>query len=212
MRWGGGAITALLLAPVVAAAQAPRFEVGGISVALRVRSAIGPAREALSGALLGGEGRVNVWRVVVDVGYAQGSVSPDSAGPVSRDVVEGRLLVGNRPWRGLTLKMGPHARAYLTNSGTQRWFFWEARLHGERPIVSPTVRAYAEIWRALSGSVNVLESFDHGQGGEAGMLVNLPGKPVWGRLAYGIERARLGGGSRLETVEGLTLAVGYAWR
>lgn len=206
------ALAALLLAPAVAAGQSPRFEVGGTSVALRVHSSIGPAREALSGTVFGGEARVNLWRVVLEAGYAQGRVQPDSAGPVRRDVVDGRLFLGNRPWRGLSLKVGPHARAYLTNSGTQRWFFWEARLRGERPIVGTTVRGYAEIWHALTGSVNVVEAFDGAQGGEAGMVVTPPRSPAWGRLAYGIERAKLGRGWRLETVEGLTLTVGLGWR
>lgn len=203
-----GAFALWLGLPALAMAQGARVEAGGASAALRVRSTIGASREALSGTALGMEGRADLWGVILEVGYLQGRVKPDSGSPLPRDVVEGRLLVGNRPWRGLTFKAGPHIRSYLTTSGTQRWFFWEARVRGERPIVA-SVRGYAEIWRVLSGDVNVVEGFDGGQGGEAGMLVRLPGSAVWGRLAYGIERSKLGGGTRIETVEGLSLAVGY---
>lgn len=203
---------ALLLLPTAVAAQEPRLEIGGASASLRVHTNIGATREALSGTILAGEGRLTLWRLVLDVGYAQGRVTPDTAGPMSRDVVEGRLLLGTRPWRGLAIKAGPHVRAFVSSAGTQRFLFFEARLRGERPIVGATVHGYAELWRVVSGTVNVVEQFDGGQGGEAGMIVRLPRAPLWARLAYGIERAKLGGGSRLETVEGLTVAIGYGRR
>jgi len=199
----------LLLIPALASAQT--FGGGVGSTMLRVRSTVGATEEVLSGTLMGVEGRVERWGLALDVAYAQGSVEPDSGTPAARDVVEGRILFGNRPWRGLSVKAGPHIRSYVTTSGTQRWFFWEARLRGEGTIVG-RVQVYAEIWRVLSGDVNVAESFDGGQGGEAGMVVTLPRSPFWGRLAYGIERSKLGGGARLETVEGLSLAVGYGKR
>ncbi|MBI1967345.1 MAG: hypothetical protein HYS40_05100 [Gemmatimonadetes bacterium] len=199
----------LLLTPAAAFAQSG-LQVAGTSAVVRVRSTIGPTREVLSGAVFGVEGHAAVWRLVLNVGYGQGSVKPDSGAPAPRDVIEGRLLVGIRLVRGLSIKAGPHIRAYISDWGTQRWLFWEARLRGERTIVGG-VRGYAEVWRVLSADVNVLEPFDGGQGGEAGMLVALPRSPFWGRLAYGIERAKLGGGSRLETVEGVTLAIGYGW-
>ena len=196
----------VLLAPALALGQGLN---GGVATSvMRVRTTIGANEETLSGAVMGVEGRVQRWGVALEFAYAQGRVDPDSGTTVARDVVEGRLLVGNRPWRGLSLKAGPHIRSYVTTSGTQRWFFWEARLRGERTIVG-TVQVYGEVWRVLSGDVNVLEPFTGGQGGEVGMLVTLPRSPVWGRLAYGIEHAKLGGGARLETVEGLSVAVGY---
>lgn len=196
----------LLLLPASVAAQTLA---GGVSTSmLRVRSTIGATEEALSGTVMGIEGRVELWVVGIDVAYAQGKVDPDSGTPAARDVVEGRVLIGNRPWNGLSLKAGPHIRSYVTASGTQRWLFWEARLRAEGTIVG-TMHVYAEVWRMLSGDVNVLEAFDGGQGGEAGLVVALPRSPFWGRLAYGIERSKLGGGARLETVEGLSLALGY---
>jgi hypothetical protein len=199
----------LLLIPALGSAQAIGGGVG--SSLLRVRSTVGAAEEVLSGTLMGGEARVEGWGLALDIAYAQGDVTPDSGTPAARDVIEGRILLGNRPWRGLSVKAGPHVRSYVTASGTQRWFFWEARLRGEGTIVG-RVQVYAEIWRVLSGNVNVVEAFDGGQGGEAGLLLRLPRSPFWGRLAYGIERAKLGGGARLETVEGLSLAVGYGLR
>jgi hypothetical protein len=74
------------------------------------------------------------------------------------------------------------------------------------------VRGYAELWRVVAADVNVPESFDHGQGGEAGMIVRLARAPLEGRIGYRIDHAVLGGGTRLETVDGVVIGIGLSGR
>ena len=44
------------------------------------------------------------------------------------------------------------------------------------------------------------------------MIVRLARAPFEGRVAYRIDHAVLGGGSRLETVDGVVIGVGLSWR
>jgi hypothetical protein len=141
-----------------------------------------------------------------------GLIAP-TAGRASRDLIEGAVLLGLRPTGWLTLAVGPHARAYAPTGGnTERWSFWELRARAATAFVGSAVRGYVELWRALSANANVPEPFDHAQGGEAGMLLRLARAPVEARLGYRIDHAVLGGGSRLETVDGLVIGLGLSRR
>src|SRR5207249_3103498 len=82
----------------------------------------------------------------------------------------------------LTLGAGPHARAYTLTAGTERWLFWELRACAATAFVGSTVRGYAELWRVVAADVNVPESFDHAQGGEAGMILRLGRSPLDARV------------------------------
>jgi len=64
----------------------------------------------------------------------------------------------------------------------------------------------------VAADANVPEQFDHAQGGEAGMIVRFARAPIEARVAYRIDHAVLGGGSRLETVDGVVIGVGLSWR
>jgi len=44
------------------------------------------------------------------------------------------------------------------------------------------------------------------------MIVRLARSPLEGRLAYRIDHVVLGGGSRTETVDGVIIGIGVAWR
>jgi hypothetical protein len=150
----------------------------------------------------------------LEVSYLQGKLDP-AAAPVagtSRDLIEGSVLLGLHPNRWLTLAVGPHARAYVLGSGTERWLFWELRARAATPFVGSAVLGYVELWRALSANANVPEPFDHAQGGEAGMILRLARSPLEARLGYRVDHAVLGGGSRLETVDGLVIGVGVSRR
>ena len=83
---------------------------------------------------------------------------------------------------------------------------------GGKPFIGSAVRGYAELWRAVAADANVPEPFDHAQGGEAGMIIRLARAPLEGRIGYRIDHAVLGGGTRLETVDGVVIGVGLAWR
>src|SRR6266702_1424729 len=165
-----------------------------------------------SGAAFGAEGTVSLGRVQLGLSYLQGRLAPDSGSAPARDLVEGSVLFGVRPAEWLTLSAGPHARAYAANGQTQRWVYWELRMRAAKPFIGTAVRGYAELWRAVSADANVPEPFDHAQGGEAGMIVRLARAPFECRVAYRIDHAVLGGGTRLETADGVVIGVGLAWR
>jgi hypothetical protein len=163
----------------------------------------------LKGLVLGGEASARVGRVTIDGAYRQGTLD-NSEGSDSRQYAEGHLRVMVATVPGLLVGFGPHARAYITNTGTQRWLFWALRVRGEQNIIGSTFSGYVEFWRSLTATVNVSESFDKATGGDVGMLVRFPESRFWGRVGYGIERAWLvGTDSRRETVEGLSLVLGY---
>src|SRR5256884_3430819 len=144
--------------------------------------------------------------------YLRGRRDPDSGSAPARDLVEGWVLFGVGPVEWLTLSAGPHARAYAANGQTQRWVYWELRMRAAKPFIGTAVRGYAELWRAVAADANVPEPFDHAQGGEAGMIVRFARAPFEARVAYRIDHAVLGGGSRLETVDGVVIGVGLSRR
>lgn len=192
-----------------AAAQVLTGSVGLAAGSVQARSHIGTADNASSGAVIGGEGRVGLGRVTVDVVYLQGTLNPDTGSAEGRDYVEGGMFLSVRTVPGVALRVGPHARAYISTTGTQRWLFWTARLRGERALIGSAVTGFVELWAAWKADVNVSEPFGTATGGVVGMGVRIPRSAFWGRLTYGIERARMGDGQRLETVEGVTLVVGF---
>jgi hypothetical protein len=183
-------------------------------VTARVRSAVPAGTDQLSGAAFLGEGILSLGRLSLGVSYLQGKLDPAGVAGVgtSRDLVEGTVLLGVRPAAWLTLEGGPHARAYTLTGGTQRWLFWELRARAATAFVGSAVRGYVELWRAVSADANVPEPFDHAQGGEVGMLLRLARAPLEARVGYRIDRAVLGGGSRVETVDGVVIGAGLSWR
>jgi len=175
-------------------------------------TAVGPSTQSLSGWAFGGDGSVGWRRFSLYLGYWQGSLNPDSTGAASRDVVEGYALLGGRilPW--LELRLGPHAWAYTANAGTQRWAMLEGRVRAEGALLHPTLSTYFELWMALSGSVNTAQSFGSGVGGQGGLVYHSQRLPIWGRLGYSVEQARLTGDVWKETVQRVLLGVGYTFR
>ena len=203
----------MVVAPAATArAQGLTGSVGAGAGSVRSRATLGTTTTSFSGAMIGGEGHAGIGRVSVEVAYLQGTLNPDSGSAESRDYVEGDFLLSVVTLPGVTLRVGPHARAYISSGGTQRWLFWTGRVRGERTLIAPAVSGFVEGWLAFSGDVNVSEAFDNARGAVVGLSVRLPGAPFYGKLSYGIERARMGGGARLETVEGLSVIVGFGRR
>lgn len=199
-------LTLAVLADEVAA-QALRPTAGGSLVAVRVRSERLDGTDVLSGTTFGAEGALSRGRLTLSVHYLQGTVDADTGGS-SRDLVEGRILLNARPLQWLTVAAGPQVRTYVLASGqTERWVWWALRARGEATFIGSAVSGYAEVWRALTTDVNVPEPFDHAQGGEAGIVVDFSRAPIQARVGYRIDHAELGGGSRLETVEGAILGL-----
>jgi len=169
--------------------------------------------DQLTGTVVGGQGAVALGRLELALGYVQGKIGPEGASAPGQDLVEGVALLGVRPAPWLRLAVGPHARSYTLTGGTElRWVFWELRARVSGAFVGSAGRGYVELWRAVSASVNAPEPFDHAQGGEAGMVVHLARAPLELRLGYRIDHAVLGGGTRLETVDGVVIGVGLSRR
>ncbi len=188
-----------------------RVTLGASVVSVRVRNELPVGGGALSGVAFGGDGELSVGRWLLAVTYHQGTVHPDSGSTPARDLVEGGAAIGFRPLGWLTLEAGPRGRTYVFTSGTQRWLFWELRARAEETFIGSGVKGYAELWRAASANVSVPEPLDHAQGGEAGMTVRVS-RMLEARVAYRIDHAVLGGGSRRETVDGIVVGVGLARR
>ena len=167
--------------------------------------AVGPVR--LRGPVLGGEGRVVFNGFAVGLGLSSGTLqTADQA--VKRDLIEGRLVVSARPLPWLEMSVGPFVRAYVTDSVTERWVFWQARARVDAPIVTTSLTSYVELWRALSSQVNLMAGAGRVQGGEAGVVYRPPQRPFSLRLAYRMDDAAVGrGGNGSETLEAISLAI-----
>jgi len=177
---------------------------GGPEIA---RSRIGTVRERVSGLVLGGEAVATRGRFVARLRYGQGRVTNDSAG---RDVAEGEALLGYKPRPWLTVWFGPHARTFVVpGQSDRRWLFWSGRVTARGTLFPERVESFVELWQGVTGSLNRPAESASGGGAEAGLVLRLARRPVWGRLAYRIEQGRASGGSRRETVEAITLTVGY---
>ncbi len=229
-RWILAVLVAALYAPVAAAqgpdttaadiqepeSQRPRgpgFSYGAAvwGAGAQARSVYPGGAEALQGPVLGFDIRVRRGRVGLRVGYGQGKLNPDTAGPEVRTYIDGFVHLTGAITQGLELGVGPYARAYGTDAGTQRWLFWQLRARYETGIVGPVVRGFAEIWIGVSGTVNVAESLDGSRGGAAGVMWHVAdwrNSPLTLRLSYIIDEARLGSGARRETVERTSLSIG----
>lgn len=187
----------------------------------RLRGAIGPivatnsvnSDEAgvtteLSGFSAGIQAHGSAGPVFLEARYNEGSIESDD-GLAARDLVEGEVILGLNPVRWIRIGLGPHARSFITEGGTQRWLFWEGRFGVQPQLVVPALRGFAEIWRALSSDVDQAGEFDLEQGMQAGILFQPERTPVWISLSYRVDQARLDGESRLETAQQLALSVGF---
>jgi hypothetical protein len=205
------ALCALTARPL--AAQALRYVGGDAGVArVRLKSAWPGGGETLSGVAAQGQARLILGPVSLEVSYAQGRLSADTGAGGSSDLVDGSVFVALRPVSWLAVKGGPHLRAYVAPSGTERWVMWESRVRAEGPIIAGTLFAHVEGRLALSSSVNVAPGASGARGGEAGLTLRGPQSPLWARLAYVVEQAQLVGNARTETVEAVMLGIGIGGR
>ncbi len=200
------------VAPVALPAQLARHVSGGGGAAtVRLRTTAGGGA-ALSGTAVGGEGRFTAGRLAFDVTYREGSLSADTGTAPARDLVEASVLVGTQPLPGLTLRAGPHLRAYVAPAGTERWVWWEAHARAESGIVGTMVRAHLEGWIALASAVNAPAGAGGARGGEVGLTLWPARRPVWARLAYGVDRGDYGSGAGRVILESVALTVGVGGR
>jgi hypothetical protein len=147
---------ALGLAARVASAQQPRLSLRFDAANVWARSDAPGSSTALSGPALGGEGRIAWGRFFLSVRYLEGRLQASSgtAGQPRQDLVDGAILLAARPVSWLELAVGPAARAYVTDSTTERWTVWRVRTRIEAPLTRG-LSSYLELWRAFASDVNV---------------------------------------------------------
>lgn len=162
---------------------------------------------SLSGPALGGEGRIVLGRFFISVHYLEGRLQANNgtAGQAHQELVDGSILLAARPLSWLELSVGPAARAYVTDSTTERWTVWRVRTRVEAPLTRG-LSSYVELWRAFASDVNVAAGPGRVQGGETG-LVYRPSGRYSVRFSYHIDDALLGVPGRSETLESLTVGV-----
>jgi len=183
-------------------AQGVDWSGGATVVGVRTHGDLG----AVAGTVLGGLGSARFGRFEVEGRYLQGALD-------SRDLVQGQLAVRYDATSWLTAQTAARARAYVTPAGTERWVVWLLGVRVATPLVGSTVRGDVGMWSALALSANVGSSQGRGgRGGEAGVTLQVPSRPWWFRLAYGIDRSTVTGAGRRETVEEFTLTVGVRRR
>lgn len=193
---------ALAAASVVSAQERPTFAFSGAAQFVWVRNDTAQRR----GPVLAGEGRVTLQGLSLTASLLEGRLQSVTSG-TPRDLVEARVAIAGRPVPWLELAAGPVVRAYVADSTTERWVFWQARARVDAPIVVASLTSYVELWRTFSSQVNLATPAGRVQGGEAGVVYQLPRNPVWVRLGYRIDDAAVGAvGS--ETLEAITFAVG----
>jgi hypothetical protein len=207
--WGLAAVSLAAQTPVTGTAA-------GLVLNVRARSDAGGtgAVTRVSGTAIGFGGSVQFRRFAIGLRYAEGTLQPGDAQSDRRDLVEGAiaLKVAATPW--LTFHVGPQIRSYTTEGSPdpERWVMWQVGGRGEAAIIGSSVRGHAMLWRGLGLDVNVPPFSGTAQGGEVGVTLDLPPRPFWFALAYGIDHGQLRGTARRETVETLTFTAGLRRR
>jgi hypothetical protein len=215
--FGLNAILSLALSVPAQAQGRPTIAVRGDAGYVWVRSDSAPGGVGGAGAVqfrgpvLAGEGRMVFSGFSVGMGLLSGTLQQADQPTLKRDLIEGRLVVAARPVPWLEMSLGPFVRAYVTDSITERWVFWQARARLAAPILTASLTSYLELWRALSSDVNLTAGAGRVQGGEVGVLYQPPRRRYWWRLAYRVDDAAVHAGGS-ETLEAISVAIGVgAW-
>jgi hypothetical protein len=207
-HWRPVLILTVALAAVTAApatAQRGTTLTGSIQLTSLVMRSVAPTgHDEVHGPIFGGEASLGVEFLSLRLGYARGLLADDPG--TARDLwVEGFGLLGVRPVTGLEVTIGPFIRSRVIDAVRERLVVWRVRARYEAPIVMQAVQGYVE---ATAGKPNwTPELFTQWWGGAVGLLIR-PRDGVFAvGASYTIDEARVRGGARRETVEGLTLTV-----
>lgn len=210
----------------IVSAQAVQGEVAAAGTAVEVRSVLEGNRETYRGFLAGLEGRVRWDRLSLRLGYGQGPLDRTFVDFRGRSFVDGFARMDVRVIDKLELGVAARARAYSAGApsgpsllrmavtgaqqaGVQRWLLWE--LHGryERLVIPELIGIYADGWWTRPGRINPDETYYGGRGGEVGLSVQPDWPSIAVRFGYAIDEIRIGN-QRRETVERVTLTLGYS--
>lgn len=196
-----------------------RLTMGGARI---VRPVVGAdTSRVLTGTAWGLDGALALGRVTLGIRYGQASVSQGTGVGTgnSLDVVDGEIILWVAPVRWGAIGLGPHARAFVEQGGTERWVLWELRARGTRRLIGDVLGAYLEGWAVPGASAPVTTSFNHGWGMEGGLrffrdeLGLLVGRfPFQVQLRYRVEQQSVGDDGARETQGQFGIAVGIGRR
>lgn len=188
-------------APVIAAAPEPSapeparagsammFSVaGGVGLYSGTSTSSSAGTLSLSGVGLAGEGTLQFGRVGLRLGYGEATLKAKSNDAAGRKQVEGIAMIGVRTLPFLTFWVGPHARAWTSDLGNQRWLMWEIRAEAHHQLSRMLDIAVAG-WSVAQGSVDASLPFDRGLGAMGRIDLRLGRSPLAASLTYRIERA-----------------------
>jgi len=203
------AALATLATPELAFGQVGEQLVLGVSAARAQTRAVaaGVPEQRLSGPLFGIEGRASRWRLHARGEYRQGRLARDgSSGSVRVILAEAGVGIQPVPWVALTA--GPRYSSGIS-AGQGDLLRWRVALHVEAPLIAGLASAFGSIGGSVAGaSMDSSEPFRNA-GGEIGLRVGGPQRPLWGRLGYRMDRDYLAGGP-WEAIETVYLSVGVS--
>ncbi len=184
-----------------------RAVVGFPTVSREVLTAV----DRLTGTVFGLEAGMRLWYVEVNARYLQGPVESDTDQARS-DLVQGAVWLEVRPLEFLVLGIGPQARSYVSDAGTERWLTWEGRLGVDTWLLRPTLRSTLALSYALGGDVNTGSDFSQGRSLEGWLHANIPRAPVSVGIGYRVEYGSLGGNAGTDTLEEFLIGVAVGRR
>ena len=202
----GLVLVAALMVTVPAAAQIGwGVGAGATTTVTTVRRATSSGGEVLSGIVVGGEGRLTAGRFTLHLAYAEGSLRTEGGAP-GQPYVEGSAALGVVPLPGLSVAVGPHARAYIVDAVPQRRLLSRLHVRYAATVVGDAIRGYVEGW---TGFVHAPSGRAAGtwRGGGVGVSLHPAGRTLTLRLSYAIDRAHADDAAGPETVQGLTFAL-----
>jgi hypothetical protein len=167
--------------------------------------------DRLTGTAVGLDAGVRLGRFELTLRYLQGSLE-SSTDQTASDLVQGALALQVRPIDFLTVGIGPQARSYISEGGTERWLTWEGRLGVDTWLLRPTLRSALVLSYALGGSVNTGSAFSRGGSLEGRLEVRIPRTPLWAAVGYRVEHGSLGGATGTDTLEEFLLSVAVGRR
>lgn len=202
-RHWAAAIALALCGATPAFAQASNPLTLGIDItSARVLREISGTQE-LRGPVLGARGSVSIRRLEIEAHYAEASLTPESGSALSgEDLISARVVARAwvSPW--LALGAGAQLRGFVSPSGTARWQRLEVHSRFRGELINDVAFVVADLWFAPAAETNVQGGGTGARGGEAGVLLRVPGTPTALHLSYFADRGTYanGGGEYFEGV------------
>lgn len=198
-------LVTLAFPALLQAQQYSPLSIGVDAASLRVVREVATSQR-FEGTVLGARASASFRRLQLEGRYVEGSLTPPAAAADAEDLVDARIIarVGIKPW--LAIGVGPHLRAFITPNGTARWSRMEVHTRSEGELINGLAYVRVDLWFAASATSNVQGGGSGAMGGEAGLLIRIPGTPTALEVTYLADRATFASGGD-EFVEGIRVAL-----